>query len=110
MVRSKIVHADLHFLTTIYRIHRQTLVVPAAIPGVVGGYPGNACGSGCGGWTARRVAAPLVGIRGGGVAAQFRAGDALCARSKTPTDYSVWTAAAATILLGVVALREHDAD
>src|SRR5262249_34897274 len=29
---------------------------------------------------------------------------------KTPTDYSVWTAAAAAVLLGVVALREHDAE
>ena len=26
---------------------------------------------------------------------------------KAPTDYSVWTAAAAAFLLGVVALREH---
>jgi hypothetical protein len=29
---------------------------------------------------------------------------------KAPTDYSVWTAAAAAFLLGVVALREHGAD
>jgi hypothetical protein len=29
---------------------------------------------------------------------------------KTPTDYSVWTAAAAAFLLGVVALREHGSD
>jgi hypothetical protein len=28
---------------------------------------------------------------------------------KAPTDYSVWTAAAAAFLLGVVALREHSA-
>jgi len=29
---------------------------------------------------------------------------------KAPTDYSVWTAAAAAFLLGVVALREHEGD
>jgi uncharacterized membrane protein YphA (DoxX/SURF4 family) len=29
---------------------------------------------------------------------------------KAPTDYSVWTAAAAAFLLGVVALREHGAE
>jgi hypothetical protein len=29
---------------------------------------------------------------------------------KAPTDASVWTAAAAAFLLGVVALREHSAD
>jgi hypothetical protein len=29
---------------------------------------------------------------------------------KTPIDYSVWTAAAAAFLLGVVALREHGGD
>jgi hypothetical protein len=29
---------------------------------------------------------------------------------KAPTDASVWTAAAAAFLLGVVALREHGAD
>ena len=29
---------------------------------------------------------------------------------KTPIDYSVWTAAAAAFLLGVVALREHHGD
>jgi hypothetical protein len=29
---------------------------------------------------------------------------------KAPTDYSVWTAAAAAFLLGVVALREHGGD
>ena len=29
---------------------------------------------------------------------------------KSPIDYSVWTAAAAAFLLGVVALREHGAD
>jgi hypothetical protein len=53
----------------------------------------------------------LVGIRGGGVAAQFRAGDGLCARGEDPpTDYSVWTAAAAAFLLGVVALREQGAE
>jgi hypothetical protein len=29
---------------------------------------------------------------------------------KAPTDYSVWTAAAAAFLLGVVALRKHGAE
>ena len=29
---------------------------------------------------------------------------------KAPTDYSVWTAAAAAFLLGVVAIREHGAE
>jgi hypothetical protein len=29
---------------------------------------------------------------------------------KAPIDYSVWTAAAAAFLLGVVALREHGAE
>src|SRR5262249_6307149 len=36
------------------------------------------------GWTTGRVEAPLVGIRGGGVAAQFRAGDDWCARGEGP--------------------------
>src|SRR5215831_2188831 len=71
-------------LRTIHRLHRPTLVVPAAIPGVAGGHPGDGSRSDCRGWTAGRVEAPLVGIRGGGGAAQFRAGDDWCARGEGP--------------------------
>src|SRR5262249_36480221 len=71
-------------LWTIHRLHRPTPVVPAAVPGVARGHPGDSSRSDCRGWTAGRVEAPLVGIRGGGVAAQFRAGDDWCARGEGP--------------------------
>src|SRR6516162_10007423 len=71
-------------LRTIHRLHRRTPVVPAAIPGVAGGYPGDSSRSDCRGWTAGRVEAPLVGICGGSVAAQFRAGHDWCARGEGP--------------------------
>src|SRR5262249_20604430 len=71
-------------LRTTHRLHRPTLVVPAAVAGVGGGYPGNGSRSNCRRWTAGRVSAPLVGIRGGGVTAQFRAGDDVCARGESP--------------------------
>src|SRR5262249_51164107 len=67
-----------------HRVHRAAPVVRAAIPGVAGGHAGDGSRSDCRGRTAGRVEAPLVGIRGGGVAAQFRAGDDWCARGEGP--------------------------
>src|SRR5262249_19008500 len=43
-------------LRAFHRLHRQALVVPAAIPGSAGGHPGNGRGSDSGRWTTGRVA------------------------------------------------------
>ena len=54
--------------------------------------------------------APLVGIRGGGVAAQFRAGDDLCARGEGPDRLLRLDGGRRGISARVVALREHGAE